>query len=56
MADIVKFPDVSGNEETFELGGGAKVTLKTYDGEPLTLERSIYMLEYVKSLILRMAE
>ena len=52
-SEIVEFPDRMGNEETFELGGGSSVTIKAYDGEPLTVERAVYMLEFVKTLVLK---
>ena len=56
MAEIVEFPDRMGNEETFELGGGSSVTIKAYAGESLTVERAVYMLEFVKSLVLKMMD
>ena len=56
MAEIVEFPDQMGNEETFELGGGSSVTIKAYAGESLTVERAVYMREFVKSLVLKMMD
>lgn len=45
-----------GNKETFQLGEGAEVVLKARNGKPLTIEDAVYMLEFVKSAIMRMME